>query len=116
MSHLSDDEDELPNSPKNQSVPKTDGNKIKEKPEKVKKEEYIVKLRNIPPNSNKVGRFIALNPGRKYRLAKRLKLSAVHSKIATIVYAPSDFCDCNLKTRQTYSRANIESYMCIKLI
>ena len=83
MSHLSDDEDELPSSPKKQSAPKSDGNKIKEKPEKVKKEEYIVKLRNIPPNSNKVSRFIALNPDRKYRRAKRLKLLSMPSKIAT---------------------------------
>ena len=97
MSHLSDDEDELPSSPKKQSAPKSDGNKIKEKPEKVKKEEYIVKLRNIPPNSNKVSRFIALNPDRKYCRAKRLKLLSMPSKIATLVIAPSDFCDCNIK-------------------
>ena len=95
MSHLSDDEDELPSSPKKQSAPKFDGNEIKEKPEKVKKEEYIVKLRNIPPNSNKVSRFIALN--RKYRRAKRLKLLSMPSKIATLVIAPSDYSDCNIK-------------------
>lgn len=60
MSHLSDDEDEAP-SPKKEPAPETKTKKKKKKKEKEpkNKEEFIVKLKNIPPNSNRVSHVIA---------------------------------------------------------
>lgn len=60
VSHLSDDEDEAP-SPKKEPAPETKTKKKKKKKDKEpkNKEEFIVKLKNIPPNSNRVSHVIA---------------------------------------------------------